>query len=297
MISDIAALLAPTWGPLRLLTSSFLLAAIGTLVSALGAMILIPTLWKYLPTDRGRAHAVDSAASVGKPIAAGIIMISIFVVAAFLFVPFDFRIYASMLLILAASILGYIDDKSGGLSELTLGLCDLILAVLAAIIIFGFHSAEVWLPFTAEILVVPAWIHIPVAVGIIWFSINALNCSDGVDGLSGTLALISMLAVPFFAAAFAVKDRVAANISQYGNTSAATIPVALTEASEAGRVRPGDRLLMTAFGAGLTWGAAVMTWVGRLREPLSTDVELPPCEQTGLAIVAKTAKVQRLIRV
>ncbi len=192
MISDIAAYLAPTWGPLRLLTSSFLLAAIGTLVSALGAMILIPTLWKYLPTDRGRAHAVDSAASVGKPIAAGIIMISIIVVAAFLFVPFDFRIYASMLLILAASILGYIDDKSGGLSELTLGLCDLILAVLAAIIIFGFHSAEVWLPFTAEILVVPAWIHIPVAVGIIWFSINALNCSDGVDGLSGTLALISI---------------------------------------------------------------------------------------------------------
>ena len=61
MISDIAAYLAPTWGPLRLLTSSFLLAAIGTLVSALGAMILIPTLWKYLPTDRGRAHAVDRA--------------------------------------------------------------------------------------------------------------------------------------------------------------------------------------------------------------------------------------------
>lgn len=192
MISEIAGMLAPAWGPLRLLTSSFVLAAVSALVAAISAMILLPTLWHLLPRDRGRAHAVGAEASVGKPMAAGIIMISIIAVCAFLFVPFDSRIYGSMILLLAASVLGYIDDRSGGLSELTLGLCDLVLATSAAIIAFGFQPAEIWVPFSADIFTVPAWLHLPTATVIIWFSINALNCSDGVDGLSGTLALITI---------------------------------------------------------------------------------------------------------
>ncbi|MBW3096401.1 hypothetical protein [Pseudohoeflea coraliihabitans] len=192
MISEIAELLTPVWGPMRLLNSSFLLAAMGALVAAMSAMVLLPLLWKYLPTDQGRAHAVGSAASVGKPMSAGIIMIAIIIVCAIIFVPADVRIYGSLLLLAAASALGYIDDKSGGLSELTLGACDFLLACAAALLIFGFEPARAWLPFTAEIFEVPAWLHIPVAVVVIWFSINALNCSDGVDGLSGTLALISI---------------------------------------------------------------------------------------------------------
>ena len=202
MISELAELLAPSWGPLRLLTSSFLLAAIGAIFAAISTMVLLPLLWKHLPTDRGRAHAVGADASVGKPMAAGIIMIGIIAVCAFLFVPYDFRIYASVLLLVAASVLGYIDDKSGGLSELTLGLFDLLLATLAAFVIFGLEPAKIWLPFTADIFTVPAWLHIPVAIVVIWFSINALNCSDGVDGLSGTLALftIAVLGLLFYIA-------------------------------------------------------------------------------------------------
>ena len=48
------------------------------------------------------------------------------------------------------------------------------------------------------------------------------------------------------------------NLEHYGNTSSASIPLALFEALAAGRVRPGGRVLMTAFGAGLTWGAALL---------------------------------------
>ncbi|WP_165067170.1 beta-ketoacyl-ACP synthase III [Desulfovibrio sp. ZJ200] len=53
-------------------------------------------------------------------------------------------------------------------------------------------------------------------------------------------------------------DRVFTNVDQYGNTSSASIPLALAEARAAGRIKAGDRVLMTAFGAGLTWGAALL---------------------------------------
>ncbi len=53
-------------------------------------------------------------------------------------------------------------------------------------------------------------------------------------------------------------ERVFVNIHKYGNTSAASIPIAFCEALEEGRVRPGDNLAMVAFGAGLTWAAAVI---------------------------------------
>ena len=53
-------------------------------------------------------------------------------------------------------------------------------------------------------------------------------------------------------------DRVFTNLQRYGNTSAATVPIALTESLEEGLIKPGDNLLMTAFGAGLTRAAAVL---------------------------------------
>lgn len=70
------------------------------------------------------------------------------------------------------------------------------------------------------------------------------------------------------------------NIGSYGNTSAATVPIALTEALEQGRVEPGAILVFAAFGAGLTWAAAVYRW-GQRTEPLAvTDAELPPNDKT-----------------
>ena len=56
------------------------------------------------------------------------------------------------------------------------------------------------------------------------------------------------------------EDRVFTNVERYGNTSSASIPLALAEARAAGRIAPGSRVLMTAFGAGLTWGAALLSF-------------------------------------
>jgi 3-oxoacyl-[acyl-carrier-protein] synthase III len=55
-------------------------------------------------------------------------------------------------------------------------------------------------------------------------------------------------------------ERVVECISGYGNTSAASVPIALATAVEDGRVNPGDRILLAAFGGGLTWGATVVEW-------------------------------------
>ena len=56
------------------------------------------------------------------------------------------------------------------------------------------------------------------------------------------------------------RERCIVNIERYGNTSSASIPIALDEAVRDGRVRRGDLILFTAFGAGLTWGAALVRW-------------------------------------
>jgi len=55
-------------------------------------------------------------------------------------------------------------------------------------------------------------------------------------------------------------ERVFVNIHKYGNTSSASVPIAICEAVEEGHIRPGDHLVIVAFGAGLTWGAAVLQW-------------------------------------
>jgi 3-oxoacyl-[acyl-carrier-protein] synthase-3 len=55
-------------------------------------------------------------------------------------------------------------------------------------------------------------------------------------------------------------DKVFVNVERYGNMSSATVPIALDEAIEQGRIQRGDNVLMVAFGAGFTWGASVLRW-------------------------------------
>jgi 3-oxoacyl-[acyl-carrier-protein] synthase-3 len=61
-------------------------------------------------------------------------------------------------------------------------------------------------------------------------------------------------------------DKFVVNIGDYGNTSTASIPIAVCEAVGSGRIRPGDNLVMVGFGAGLTWGALALQWVAPERK-------------------------------
>ena len=88
-------------------------------------------------------------------------------------------------------------------------------------------------------------------------------------------------------------SQVVLNIQNYGNTSAATIPVALVEALDEGRIKSGDRLLLAAFGAGLTRGAGLIRWGERTTPLAQSDAELPPCDQTALEILSDAIKHTR----
>ena len=56
--------------------------------------------------------------------------------------------------------------------------------------------------------------------------------------------------------------RTMVNVDRYGNTSAASVPLALAEAADTGRLHEGDVVLLSGFGAGMTWASAVLRWGG-----------------------------------
>ncbi len=80
-------------------------------------------------------------------------------------------------------------------------------------------------------------------------------------------------------------ERVYVNIERYGNMSAATVAVALCEAVEEGRVRPGALLLLPGFGGGLTYCAHLLRWGSRTTPLAASDATLPPSERSALEIL------------
>jgi 3-oxoacyl-[acyl-carrier-protein] synthase-3 len=71
------------------------------------------------------------------------------------------------------------------------------------------------------------------------------------------------------------------NIDRLGNTSSASIPIALDELVRAGRIRPGDHVGFSAFGGGATWGGSVMRWTAAV--PLADPEAVPAAEAEGAA--------------
>ena len=88
-------------------------------------------------------------------------------------------------------------------------------------------------------------------------------------------------------------ERVYVTVQRYGNMSSATVPVALVDALEEGRVKPGALILMPAFGGGLTWCSHLVRWGERTTPLGTTDVELPPCTQTALERVRELIAIKQ----
>jgi 3-oxoacyl-[acyl-carrier-protein] synthase-3 len=80
-------------------------------------------------------------------------------------------------------------------------------------------------------------------------------------------------------------DKVFLTVQRYGNMSAATVPVALVDALEEGRVKPGAKILMPGFGGGLTLCSHLVQWGERVTPLGTTDVDLPPPTQSALQMV------------
>jgi 3-oxoacyl-[acyl-carrier-protein] synthase-3 len=80
-------------------------------------------------------------------------------------------------------------------------------------------------------------------------------------------------------------EKVMVTVHKYGNMSAATVPVALAEAVDEGRVKPGSLILMPAFGGGLTYNSLLVRWGERVTPLGTSDRALPPCTQSALEMV------------
>ena len=86
------------------------------------------------------------------------------------------------------------------------------------------------------------------------------------------------------------RDKVWVNLDRYGNTSAASIPIALFEAAEAGKLEEGDNVVLVAFGGGLSWAAGVVRWGAEgvcrdpaCRHPIVSQPARRPCPTAGNA--------------
>ena len=158
-----------------------LIAFIGVLFAFAVTCIAIAKLNGYLPKDMGRQYAHDGALSAGKPRGAGIIFVLTFVVSALLF---------------GKMFTGFFDDaaeKPWG--EYLKGVLDLAVAIVVAISYLHYNSSEITIAITGTTIVIPPVLFAILTIVLVWVSINVTNCSDGVDGLSGTLTIITLMSV------------------------------------------------------------------------------------------------------
>ena len=194
MLYNLGQYLADFAGPFRLLASYIFLAGLGTALGAMSTWWLLPRFWHLLPRDKGREYAIDAERSIGKPISAGILFIPIFVVLCFLVVPFNWSFLGILACVTGAMIIGFLDDRSdGGWSEYRLGAIDLLIAIVASMVICKLEPYTLWLPLYKDPIILSPLLFVPGATILIWVSINATNCTDGVDGLSASLSGMGIL--------------------------------------------------------------------------------------------------------
>ena len=146
-----------------------------------------------LPRDGGRKFAVNGALSKGKPRGAGLIFVAAFTACGVLFVPFTAENLIYILLVVGGMMSGYLDDASEKpWGEYKKGLIDLVIALAGSFTYVNFNGSTIRIPFTELSVTLPRWLYILLGVVLIWTAINVTNCSDGVDGLSGTLSMITI---------------------------------------------------------------------------------------------------------
>ncbi len=214
MLYALGELLVHIFGIFRLFQSHALLLGGGATLATLVMFILFPKYKHILPQDRGKVlvkgdgskeYSIGAQESMSKPTGAGLLFGIGLLPIIFLFFPFlptksyVFWDYGVILCIFASMVFGYLDDKSTNpWSSLTKGIIDLVIALLAAFFLCEGEPVTVWLPLTTGVFTCPLWIYLPISTAIIWIVINSSNCSDGVDGLAGSLLFISIVFTALF---------------------------------------------------------------------------------------------------
>ena len=181
---------------------------LASVVAFVATFLLLAKPFGFLPRDGGK-YVIDkdgkrvevNKGSSGKVTGAGLVMVIIFLLAsALFFVPLsalktpagaEFYIYLGLMAVMM--ITGFLDDASKSpWGELVKGILDLIIAVAAAVVFVKHNSTDVVL-FKLHFHI-PVVLYVILAVALIWGSVNVTNCTDGVDGLCGTVSVIELFA-------------------------------------------------------------------------------------------------------
>lgn len=196
MLYYLAVFFQHIYGPIRLFQSHAVLISLALYAGFFLTVRLLPHTYRFLPKDRGREFTIAAEAALGKPTGAGIVFISIFVLVCFIFIPLSLPQTLILVCTWIVMLTGFLDDKSvHSWGEYLKGSLDLFLSVGTSILLFFLYfkgSVSYWLPFTSAIIPVHPAVFIIVSSLILWVSINTTNCTDGVDGLSGTLVLLAL---------------------------------------------------------------------------------------------------------
>lgn len=168
------------------------------LCSFLIAFFSLKFFKRILPKDQGRAFAVNGALSEGKPRGAGIIFVTSFTLCTALFYPLDIENIIYLVIVYAAMLSGYFDDAAetpwGNLKK---GLIDLVISLGIAFTYYFYNGSQVKLYITDSTFTIPAPLFIILAGVLVWTAINVTNCTDGVDGLCGSLVMTVLLPLAF----------------------------------------------------------------------------------------------------
>jgi len=144
-----------------------------------------------LPHDHGRAFAVNGELSKGKARGSGLIFVLCIALVSLAFLPFNTEYVVYNVLLIASMLSGYLDDAAEtAWNEYKKGIIDFVIAVLAGVTYLNFNSTAVH--FLSMTFAIPYPLYLLLIVILIWASINVVNCTDGVDGLSASLAVVSI---------------------------------------------------------------------------------------------------------
>ena len=165
--------------------------ALGFLLAFALTALMDSVFREKLPHDHGRAFAVNGELSKGKARGSGLIFVLCIALVTLAVVPLRTEYIIYTVLLIASMLSGYFDDASEvAWNEYKKGLIDLVIAIVAGVTYLNFNSTTV--NFLQWSFAIPYPLYLVLIVVLIWASINVVNCTDGVDGLSASLAVVSI---------------------------------------------------------------------------------------------------------
>ena len=165
--------------------------ALGFLLAFALTALMDSVFREKLPQDHGRAFAVNGELSKGKARGSGLIFVLCIALVTLAVVPLRTEYIIYTVLLIASMLSGYFDDASEvAWNEYKKGLIDLVIAIVAGVTYLIFNSTAVH--FLNWSFAIPYPLYLVLIVVLIWASINVVNCTDGVDGLSASLAVVSI---------------------------------------------------------------------------------------------------------